>query len=72
MSSRWAPCDLALERVVGGGQDERPELGVVAVVRAGVVLEHVDRRIADAADRPPVPAPPKWTIRSGPRCGRSR
>ena len=28
-------------------------LGVVAVVRPGVVLPDVDRRVADAADRPP-------------------
>ena len=53
MSSRWAPVDLALQRAVGGGQDERAELGVVAVVGAGVVLADVERRVADAADRPP-------------------
>ena len=56
MSSRRAPVDLALERAVRRRQDERAELGVVAVVRPGVVLQHVDRRIADAADRPPVQA----------------
>ena len=32
---------------------ERPELGVVAIVGSGVVLLHVDRRVAHTADRPP-------------------
>ena len=45
--------DGAQHRVVRPGEDERTVLGVVAVVRPGVVLLDVDRRIADAADRPP-------------------
>ena len=49
--------DFALKRAVGGSQDEGTELGVVAVVRPGVVLEDVDGRIADSADRPPVQRP---------------
>ena len=51
---KTGPGDLALQRAVGRGQDERPELGVVAVVGPGVILQDVDRRIADAADRSPV------------------
>ena len=54
ISSSRAPVTSPCKRTVGGSQDERPELGVIAVVGPGVVFEDVDRRIADAADRSPV------------------
>src|SRR5262249_61441953 len=41
------PDHFTPERAVGSGQDERAELSVVAVVGPGVVLQHVDDRIAD-------------------------
>ena len=53
MSSRWAPSTSPCSGLFDAGEDERAVLGVVAVVRPGVVLLDVDRRVADAADRPP-------------------
>ena len=54
MSRRRAPDDLALQWAGGRSQDERPELGVVAVVGSGVILQDMDRRVADTADGSPV------------------
>jgi hypothetical protein len=44
---------LAPEGTIRRGQNERTELRVIAVIRSGVVLLHVDPVVSDTTYRPP-------------------